>query len=323
MSMTKMQREQRWGTTRHNMRSLDLPPPFRLLVLREAGDAFAHACAHAPRLGAGMLVFVGRFDVAEFAVVLEPEEELGGARRSFYAGMSAIADALSALAPPETPIAIEWPDRLEVGRGFVGGGRLGWPELADEHARPDWLVFGAVIRLVSLTMAVDGVGETTQSPPSSSTRRRPGSSLPRHEPSEEFSNASPLLDDPGATEALVPAFAGTTRGAIAHKSPGLMHSKYRLPTSLADEGFGEATAERLVEGFARHLMVVIDRWQEGGFAAIAPGYLSHLRPERGVRQAIDASGNLRIEGGRPAKSLDLRAALAMPSWLERFCGDGR
>ena len=58
------------------LRSLDLPPPYRLLVLREAGDAFAHACAHAPGLGAGTLVFVGRFDFAEFAVVLEPEEEL-------------------------------------------------------------------------------------------------------------------------------------------------------------------------------------------------------------------------------------------------------
>ena len=97
------------------LRSLDLPPPFRLLVLREAGDAFAHACAHAPGLGAGTLVFVGRFDFAEFAVVLEPEEELWSARRSFYAGMTAIADALSALAPPETPITIEWPDWLEVG----------------------------------------------------------------------------------------------------------------------------------------------------------------------------------------------------------------
>ena len=90
------------------LRSLDLPPPFRLLVLREAGDAFAHACAHAPGLGAGTLVFVGRFDLAEFAVVFEPEEELWSARCSFYAGMTAIADALSALAPPETPIAIEW-----------------------------------------------------------------------------------------------------------------------------------------------------------------------------------------------------------------------
>ena len=104
-------------------RALDLPPPFRLVALREAGDAFCHACAGATELGAGALVFVGRYDVAEFAVVLEPEEALASARRSFYAGMTALADALSALAPPETPIAIEWPDRLAVGRGRVGGGR--------------------------------------------------------------------------------------------------------------------------------------------------------------------------------------------------------
>ena len=98
----------------------------------------------------------------------------------------------------------------------------------------------------------------------------------------------------------------------------------QLPsTSLADAGFGEVGAERLVEGFARHLMVAIDRWQEGDFDAIAQGYLSRLRPERGVRRAIDASGNLRIDGkGRPAKSLELRATLAMPSSLERFCGRG-
>ena len=108
-----------------SFRALDLPPPFRPLVLREAGDAFGHACAHAAELGAGTLVFVGRFDLAEFAVVLEPEEALANARRSFYAGMTALADALSALAPPETPIAIDWPDRLEIGRGCIGTGRLG------------------------------------------------------------------------------------------------------------------------------------------------------------------------------------------------------
>src|SRR5712692_4307979 len=115
-------------------RRLDLPPPFRLVVLREAGDAFAHAAAHASELGAGTLVMVGRFDVAEFAVVLEPEEPLEAARRSFYAGMIALADAVSALAPPETSVAIAWPDALEIGRGRVGGGRLGWPCDADECA---------------------------------------------------------------------------------------------------------------------------------------------------------------------------------------------
>ena len=53
-------------------RAVDLPPPYRLVTLREAGDAFEHACAMAPEAGAGTLVWVRRFDVAEFAVVLEP-----------------------------------------------------------------------------------------------------------------------------------------------------------------------------------------------------------------------------------------------------------
>jgi biotin-(acetyl-CoA carboxylase) ligase len=231
-------------------RALDLPPPFRLMALREAGDAFGHACAHAVELGAGTLVFVGRFDLAEFAVVLEPEEALASARRSFYAGMTALADALSALAPPETPITIEWPDRLEVGRGLVGGGRLGWPPRADEQARPDWLVFGAVIRLVPM--------------------RSGKAALP---------------------------------------------SRW---TSLADEGFEEVGAERLIEGFARHLMVAIDRWQEGDFGVIARDYLARLRSEPAVRRGIDASGNLRIRrpGGERIACLDLRAALTAPSWLE-------
>src|ERR1700681_3279797 len=105
--------EQRNRTRKSPGLTLDLPPPFRLVMLREVGDAFAHASAHAAELGAGTLVFVGRFDLAEFAVVLEPEERFARACRSFYAGMTALADALAALAPPETPITIEWPDRLK------------------------------------------------------------------------------------------------------------------------------------------------------------------------------------------------------------------
>ena len=68
-----MQREQSRGISRYNICTLDLPPPFRPVVLREVGDTVAHACAHAAELGAGTLVFVGRFDLAEFAVILEPE----------------------------------------------------------------------------------------------------------------------------------------------------------------------------------------------------------------------------------------------------------
>ena len=125
--------------------------------LRELGDAFAHAISIAAEQGAGTLVYVGRFDLAEFAVVLEPEEPLAQARRAFYAGMVALADALAAHAQPETAIAIDWPDSISVNQGLVGGGRLGWPQGIREDETPPWLVFGGMIRTVSMTGAEPGL----------------------------------------------------------------------------------------------------------------------------------------------------------------------
>jgi biotin-(acetyl-CoA carboxylase) ligase len=129
---------------------LDLPPPFRAIALREVGDAFARAVAIAEQEGAGTLVHVGRFDLAEFAVVLEPDEPLRTARRTLYAAVAALADALAAHAPPEKPINIVWPDAILVDGGLVGGGRLAWPAQADEGAPPPWLVFAATIRTVAI-----------------------------------------------------------------------------------------------------------------------------------------------------------------------------
>jgi hypothetical protein len=130
--------------------ALDLPPPFSLVTLREVGDAFAHAQAIASEQGAGTLVYVGRFDLSEFALVLEPEMPLASARRVFYAGMVALRDALVAHAPPERPIRIGWPDAIYVDGGLIGGARLAWPAGSAEDAVPEWLVFGATIRLVAL-----------------------------------------------------------------------------------------------------------------------------------------------------------------------------
>ena len=129
--------------------ALDLPPPFRLVTLREVGDALAHATANAVELGAGTLIYVGRFDLAEFALVLEPDEPLRTARRTLYAGMTALADALAAHSPPEKPMAIDWPDAVSVDGGLVGGGRLAWPE-GPEDEPPAWLVFSAMIRTVAM-----------------------------------------------------------------------------------------------------------------------------------------------------------------------------
>src|SRR6266704_3713453 len=175
--------------------SLDLPPAFRLVSLREVGDAFAHAQTIAAKEGAGTLVWVGRFDVVEFAVLLEPDEPLAEARRAFYAGMAALVDALAVHAPPEKPIQVDWPDAVRVDGGLVGGGRLAWPKGAREDRPPPWLVFGAMIRTVEMT----------------------------------------------------------------ERQPGLLS----LAAALEEEGFQDLGAGRLVESFARHLMVMIDAWQEG------------------------------------------------------------
>jgi biotin-(acetyl-CoA carboxylase) ligase len=136
---------------------LTLPPPFTAVRLREVGDAFAHAISVAPEQGAGTLVYVGRFDLAEFAVVLEPDEPLLKARRVFYAGMAALADALATYAQPETSIIIDWPDSILVNGGLVGGGRLAWPQDVPEIQTPPWLVFGGMIRTVSMTNAEPGL----------------------------------------------------------------------------------------------------------------------------------------------------------------------
>ncbi|HET8726457.1 MAG TPA: biotin/lipoate--protein ligase family protein [Alphaproteobacteria bacterium] len=127
-------------------RALDLPPLYNVVSLREAGDAFAHACAIAGEKGAGTLVWVRRYDLAEFAVVLEPDEALAQARRAFYVGMNALADALSVQAPPERPVTFDWPDAVRIDGVLVGGGRLGWPDGIPEDDVPPWLVFSGMIR---------------------------------------------------------------------------------------------------------------------------------------------------------------------------------
>jgi hypothetical protein len=137
-------------------KALDLPPVFRAVTLREVGNAFQHAKANAAELGAGSLVFVGRFDLAEFAVVLEPDEPLRTARRAFYAGMAALIEALAAHAPPEKPITCTWPDAIHIDHGLVGGGQFAWSD-GPEDEPPQWLVFGGMIRTVSMSATEPGL----------------------------------------------------------------------------------------------------------------------------------------------------------------------
>ncbi len=233
---------------------LDLPPPFRPVRLREMGDAFEHARAIAAEEGAGTVVHVGRFDLAEFAVVLEPEEPLQMARRVFYAGMVALRDALAAHAPPERPITFTWPDAIHVDGGLVGGGRLGWPARAAEAAPPEWLVFGGSIRTV----------------------------------------------------------------AMGEKDAGLRP----LAAALDEEGFDDVGSGRLVESFARHLMVALDAWRTGEFATVTNEFLYHLTTEKSAVSTLDGNGDLLVRWrGQPEPDRHvLASALAVPTWLDPRTG---
>ena len=130
--------------------TLDLPPGYTLVGLREFGDAFAHGCKIAAEAGAGTLVWVGRYDLVEFAVVLEPNEPLVSARRAFLAGMNAMADAIAAHCPPEREVNFDWPDTINFDGGLLGGARLGWPEDCAEGDIPAWLVFGVILRAADM-----------------------------------------------------------------------------------------------------------------------------------------------------------------------------
>jgi biotin-(acetyl-CoA carboxylase) ligase len=230
--------------------ALALPPGFSLVTLREVGDAFAHAKAHAAQLGAGTLVYVGRFDLAEFAVVLEPDEPLATARRALYAGLAALGDALAAYAPPEKPIEFVWPDAIYVDGGLIGGVQFAWAD-GSEDEPPHWLVFGGMIRTVSMSDNERGL--------------RP------------------------------------------------------LSAALEEEGFEEHGAERLVESFARHLMVAIDAWNEYGFSAVAKSYLARLPREKAIRRDIDDNGDLLVRriGKADVERRKLIPALKTPpAWLD-------
>lgn len=247
----------RKSTTTGTTPPLDLPPLFRSVPLREAGDAFAHAKVIAAEAGAGTLVHVGHFDLSEFAVVLEPDEPLASARRAVYAGCVALGDAMSVFAPPEKPITFVWPDTILVDGGLVGGVRLAWPDGAREDIPPDWLVFSAMIRTVAM----------------------------------------------GAQE------------------PGLRP----LAAALEEEGFDDLGSGRLVESFARHLMVWTDTWQEYGFDTVAKAYLGRLPAEPGLRRAIDDSGDLLLRRMTvtEVERRSLVAALTTQGWLDPETGGPR
>ncbi|WP_019905158.1 biotin/lipoate--protein ligase family protein [Methylobacterium sp. 77] len=125
---------------------LALPPVFSLLVSAGPTSAFDAACRHASSGEAtGLLVWRRDAAILDLAVILAPDEPLATARRAFFAGIVALAEAIGAHGPPEIPVTFDWPDTVRFDGARLGGGRLGWPATCGEGDVPDWLVFSTMI----------------------------------------------------------------------------------------------------------------------------------------------------------------------------------
>ncbi|WP_411901555.1 biotin/lipoate--protein ligase family protein [Methylorubrum thiocyanatum] len=126
---------------------LVLPPAFTGLVAAGSPGAAGQACrlAESGEAEAGTLLMEERDDVIALSVVLAPTEPLATARRAFFVGMQALADAVGTFGPPEIPVTFLWPDTLIFNGARLGGGALHWPQGCDEAEIPDWLVFSAML----------------------------------------------------------------------------------------------------------------------------------------------------------------------------------
>jgi len=134
--------------------------------------------ARAGRLGAADLVWAPRRDVAELALVLEPEVPLIQAAHMLPLMTVAIGDSLGALLPPQVAVTWRLPGTILVNGGRIGEVRASVP-CATGTSVPDWLVVGAALCLRSDQEA----GEPGQ---------RPGETCLAEEGAEELAAAELL-----------------------------------------------------------------------------------------------------------------------------------
>jgi biotin-(acetyl-CoA carboxylase) ligase len=95
-------------------------------------------------------------------------------------------------------------------------------------------------------------------------------------------------------------------------------------TSLASEGFEMMDGNKIIEGFARHLMAAFDGWRAGGVKSVADRYLARLQPLKGARRGLDVNGDLLVRQHAAladAQRTALTTALATPQWLDPATGE--
>ncbi|HEX6957835.1 MAG TPA: biotin/lipoate--protein ligase family protein [Ferrovibrio sp.] len=115
-------------------------------------DAFEGACRAAADEGAedGRLLWRESGNRCEAAVVLRPLDPVEVALTLAYVAMLGLHDGLAAEVPPETPLSVDWPDRLLVNEACIGGIRIAHGPLVEKAGLadvPDWLVVGIAVQL--------------------------------------------------------------------------------------------------------------------------------------------------------------------------------
>ncbi|GJD55284.1 biotin/lipoate--protein ligase family protein [Methylobacterium dankookense] len=136
---------------------LVLPPGFSACAAAAGAHDAACRLAATGEGEAATLVLGARDDLFDLAVILAPDEPLRTARRAFFAGMAALADAVGVFGPPEIPVRVLWPGTVMFNGARLGGGRLAWPTTCTEDVEPNWLVFSATLLASKATAGDPGL----------------------------------------------------------------------------------------------------------------------------------------------------------------------
>ncbi len=118
-----------------------IPPAYRLVALASDIDLESEARRMAVE-GAddGTLLWVGRDDKLDCAVILHPDDPLKRAVLVAYVAMLGLGDALSVVVPPLTEVTYTWPNRIEANGADVATVGIEVPNGAAAGSVPGWLV---------------------------------------------------------------------------------------------------------------------------------------------------------------------------------------
>jgi BirA family biotin operon repressor/biotin-[acetyl-CoA-carboxylase] ligase len=128
-------------------RNPSFPPLYHPVRLTEPDAHFAAIDAARGGAEAATLLWVDRADALDCAVLLRPDGSVPHPENVAYVGMVAVGEALGGLLPEQAPVAFEWPDRILVNDGCIGGTRLAAAPTTTPSELPAWLVWSVLLAL--------------------------------------------------------------------------------------------------------------------------------------------------------------------------------